>query len=129
MTYILDASAVIAFIKDETGGDIVEKILLSGSCRIHSANWIELYYIIHRDDGRRAAEAAVDVLRQLKVSVTDISDEAFRRRVAAIKVSYPALSLGDCCAVGLAEWLHGTVVTSDKRFSDAGGIVGVRQIR
>jgi PIN domain nuclease of toxin-antitoxin system len=129
LKYILDASAVIAFIKGETGGDVVKKILLSESCCIHSANWIELFYIIHRDNGRIAADAAVDLLRQLKVSVTDISDEAFRRRVATIKLSYSALSLGDCYAVGLAEWLKGTVVTSDKRFSDAGEVAKVRQIR
>ncbi len=129
MKYILDASAVIAFIKDEPGGDVVEKILLSGSCCIHSANWIELFYIIHRDDGGGAAESAVDLLRQLKVSVTDIADETFRRRVAVLKASYAALSLGDCYAVGLAEWSNGTVVTSDKRFSDAGRIAKVRQIR
>ncbi len=129
MKYVLDASAVIAFIKDEAGGDVVEKILSSESCCIHSANWIELFYTLHRSDGAGAAESAVDLLRQLKVSVTDIADEAFRRRVAGFKLSYSALSLGDCYAIGLAEWSNGTVVTSDKRFSDAGEIAKVRQIR
>ncbi len=129
MKYILDASAVIAFVKDETGGAVVERILASESCCIHSVNWIELFYIICRDNDREAAESAADVLRQLKVSITDISDETFRRSVAMIKLSYPALSLGDCHAVALAEWLKGTVVTSDKRFSDAGDVIKVRQIR
>lgn len=129
MKYILDASAVIAFIKAEIGGDVVRKFLYSESCCIHSTNWIEVYCIIHKANDGNAAEMAVDLLRQLKVSVTDISDEAFRRRVAKIKLAHPALSLGDCHALGLAEWLQGTVVTSDKRFSDAAKIANVKQIR
>lgn len=129
MKYILDASAVIAFFKAEPGSDVVKRLLYSESCCIHSANWIEVYCIIHRQNDENAAEMICDLLQQLKVSVTDISDETFRRRVAKIKLAYPALSLGDCYAVGLAEWTKGTVVTSDKRFSDASDIAKIRQIR
>lgn len=129
MKYILDTSAVIAFIKGENGSKAVEKALLSGSCCIHSANWIEFYYKICKTNDEKAAEAAVELLRKLGVAVTDIADEAFRRKIATIKIAHSALSLGDCFAVGLAERLKGTVVTSDKRFSDATAFAKIEQIR
>ena len=129
MKCILDASAVIAFFRAENGGDVVRKLLYASPCCIHSVNWIELYYKIHGYDGEQAADSAMAILRRLGVSVTDITGEDFLRRVAKIKIAYPSLSLGDCHAVGLAEWLNGTVITSDKRFSEASPIVKVRQIR
>lgn len=129
MKCILDASAVIAFFRGEKGGDAVKKLLYTSSCCIHSVNWIELYYKIHGYDGEKAADSTMAHLRRVGVSVTDITGEDFLRRVAKIKIAYPALSLGDCHAVGLAEWLNGTVITSDKRFSEASAIVKVKQIR
>lgn len=129
MKYILDASAIIAFFRGENGGAVVRKVLFSYPCCIHSVNWIELYYKIHRYDGEEAAEAAMEKLHQMGVCVTDIAGEDFMRRVAKIKITYPALSLGDCHALGLAEWLNGTVITSDKRFSDASTLAKVKQIR
>jgi PIN domain nuclease of toxin-antitoxin system len=49
--------------------------------------------------------------------------------VAEIKIAHPALSLGDCYAVGLSEWLKGTLVTSDKQFSAASAYAKIKQIR
>ena len=129
MKYILDTSAVIAFFLGENGREVVKRILLSPGCCIHSVNWTELYYKMHSKGGESAARAAVESLRKLGVSVTDISGEDFLLRVAEIKIAHPSLSLGDCYAVGLSEWLKGTVVTSDKQFSEASEHTRIRQIR
>lgn len=131
MKYVLDASAAIAFFRGEKGDNVVSDILSlpRGSCCIHPVNWIELYYKILRRDGEAFAEAAIGHLRELGVAVTEITGEDFMRRIAVIKNTHTDLSLGDCHAVGLAEWLKGTVVTSDKRFSDASAFAKIQQIR
>ena len=130
MKFILDASTVIAIAKGEKGDDVVAKLLYSrGSCCIHPINWIELHYKIRKWDGVKRADEITAFLHRSGVAVPEIGGEDFRRRISTIKDSYSALSLADCHAVGLAEWLGGTVVTSDKRISDASGIVRVKQIR
>lgn len=100
-----------------------------GACCIHSVNWIELYYKMHARGGEKAAKTAIKNVRLLGISVTDISGEDFLLRVAEIKISYPFLSLGDCYAVGLSDWLKGTVVTSDERFAEASPFTRIKLIR
>lgn len=131
MKYILDTSAIMAFFLAEKGGETVKKILIEsrGLCCIHSANWIEVYYKMHGKAGLKAATTAIEQMNRIGVSTTDISGQDFLLRVAQIKIKYPALSLGDCYAVALSEWLNGTVVTSDKRFMDAKDIARVKLIR
>lgn len=129
--YILDTSAVIAFFLAEKGCDAVEKILQDppGACCMHSVNWIELYYKMHHYGGPTTAKTAIDNLRAPGVSITDISGEDFLLQVAKIKISQPFLSLGDCYAIGLSSWLKGTVVTSDKRFTEASSFARIKIIR
>ncbi len=131
MRYIFDTSAIIALLRDEPGSDTVGKILLNspGLCCLHSVNYVELYYKMAGHGGATAAVQAVRHLRHIGILVTDISGEAFLRRVGQIKTSFPALSLGDRFAIGLSEWLKGTVITSDKRFSDASSLTRIKQIR
>ena len=131
MKYILDTSAVMAFFLAEKGNDVVERILQRppGSCCIHSVNWVELHYKMHSRGGYLASKTAIENLRLAGVAVTDISGEDFLLRVSQIKITHPFLSLGDCYAVGLSEWLKGTVVTSDKRFSEASEFTRIRLIR
>lgn len=43
MTVILDACALIAFLRDEAGADIVEAALIHESCVIHAINMCEVY--------------------------------------------------------------------------------------
>lgn len=131
MKYILDTSAVIAFFLDEKGAGVMEKLLQQppGFCCMHSANWIELFYKMHERAGEKAAGTAIENLRLMGVSVTDISGEEFLLRVARIKIAHSFLSLGDSYAIGLSEWLQGTVVTSDKRFNEAAEFTHIKQIR
>lgn len=131
MKIILDTSAVMAFFLAEKGGEIVKKLLVDfrGSCCIHPANWIEVYYKMHSKAGVKAAKTVVVQMNRIGVSTLDISGQDFLLRVATIKIAHQALSLGDCYAVALSEWLNGTVVTSDKRFMDAKEITQVKLIR
>lgn len=131
MKFILDTSAIMAFFLAEKGGDAVKKLLIEsrGQCCIHSANWIEVYYKMHEKAGLKAAKTAIEQMSRVGISTTDISGQEFLLRVAEIKIAYSHLSLGDCYAVALSEWLNGTVVTSDKQFMAAKTITQVKLIR
>ena len=130
MIYVLDASAAIALVRGEKGGEIVSDVLGNrGFCYIHPVNWIELHYKIRQNHGLEQADATTARYHRAGLIVPEISGDDFRRRVSAIKCSPPPLSLADCHAVALAELLGGTVVTSDRRMSDASAIAGILQIR
>ena len=43
MTYILDACAIIALLRDEPGARIVEQLLLEQNCMSHAVNLCEVY--------------------------------------------------------------------------------------
>lgn len=130
MKYILDASAVIALARGEKGEEIVSEVIkLRGSCCIHPVNWIEMHYKICKLDSVERADATTDFLYRAGVLVPEIGGDEFRRRVSAIKIAYPVLSLADCHTIGLSEWIGGTVVTSDKHMSIASDIADIKQIR
>lgn len=43
MAIVLDACAIIAFLRDEEGADVVESALLGSECVIHAVNLCEVY--------------------------------------------------------------------------------------
>ena len=131
MIRVLDTSAVIAFFRDEPGTEMVERIFnQTGHPRyMHSANWIETVYEMREKGGERAAKSAMNDLSEYGVSVVDVTAEAFRLRVADIKSAHPYLALGDCFAIGLADWLNGEVVTADKIFDKAKAFARIKCIR
>ena len=130
MIYVLDASAAIALVRGEKGSEVVSDALMNrGCCYIHPVNWIELHYKIRQKHGLEQADDTIARYNRAGLIVPEIPGDDFRRRVSAIKCSHPPLSLADCHVVALAELLGGTVVTSDKRMSDAAEIAGILQIR
>jgi PIN domain nuclease of toxin-antitoxin system len=43
MTVVLDACAIIAFLRDEEGPEVVESALLEDACVAHTINLCEVY--------------------------------------------------------------------------------------
>lgn len=64
MIYVLDASAMIAYLRDEPGGDVIERALLdtSSQCLAHAINLCEVFYDFHRAGGESAATSAISDL-------------------------------------------------------------------
>ena len=122
MSVVLDASAILAFLQDEAGGDIVESALADES-RCGAANWSEVAQKVI------AAGRDWDLVRALLVSygirlepVTgDDAEWAARRWTRG-----EGLSLADRLSLALAERVETDVLTAD----DAWGATGrVKQIR
>ncbi len=66
---VLDASAMIAFLRNERGGDVVETFLTDGidTCVAHAINLCEVYYDFFRSADEATATAAITDLEDLGV--------------------------------------------------------------
>lgn len=121
MTSVLDASAVLAFLQDEDGADVVEQYLADGSV-ISAVNWSE---VVQKLRVRGADwEVAAALLHSYGLRVLDAtSDDAVQ--AAARWTRGDGLSLGDRFCLALGHRLGATVVTADT----AWGTDGVHHLR
>ncbi len=117
MNIILDACAVIAFFRNETGADIVREIISNqnNNSMIHVVNLCEVYYDFYRDIGESETEKLIQELSNINVKTRfDLTDK-FWRQVGKYKAVIRRISLADCFALTLANQEKGTLVTSDRK--------------
>lgn len=115
MIFVLDASAMIAFLRDEPGADLVAEVLLdSGSqCYAHALNLCEVFYDFHRASGREEALQAIDDLARVGVIEDANLSSGVWQAAGTLKADLRRVSLADCFAIELADRLNGTILTSD----------------
>jgi PIN domain nuclease of toxin-antitoxin system len=133
MIYVLDASAMLAYLHGEAGAVVVENALIDtgGQCLAHSVNLCEVYYIVYRDDGAATAEAAISDFRALGVVERADFDQAFWKEAGGLKAT-GGISLPDCFAITLTNRVGGSLLTSDHGEMDkiaAGGTCNITFIR
>jgi PIN domain nuclease of toxin-antitoxin system len=111
----LDASAMIAYLRDEPGAGAVADALmdLKNQCYAHSLNLCEVYYDFHRASGLSDALQAIADLANLGViEDSDLSTSVWQA-AGRLKANLRRVSLADCFALQLADRLHGTILTAD----------------
>jgi len=114
--YVLDPSAILAFLQEEPGWQRVKELLTSaanGHTELHISilNLAEVQYIILRrgkDTTQRLA-----ALEALPFNVA--SADAYIPQVVELKAGHP-VSLADCFAAALAQDLDCSLLTSDPEF-------------
>lgn len=121
--YVLDSFAVLAYLQDEPGAQIVEALFADKKnvllmCTI---NLGEVYYITHRERGESEAERVLLVIEQLPVREI-VPDRALVLRAARIKAHY-TVSYADAFVAALAEQWKATVVTGDPEFQQVPSLV------
>ena len=115
MALVLDACALIAYLRDEPGAEVVEQLLLADTdAVVHAANLCEVYYDFVRAEGTQAAEDAIADIAAIPVLTVEDMDLPFLRDVGQIKANN-AVSFADCFAIALARKRNADVVTSDRR--------------
>jgi PIN domain nuclease of toxin-antitoxin system len=119
--YILDASAIIAYLRGEPGADVVSAVLVDPTheCLVHALNLCEVYYDFYRANGERAARDAMRDIFSLGVQLRSDLSIDFWQAAGTLKATARRISLADCFAVTLAQALGGTVLTSDHHEFDA----------
>ncbi len=126
-TVVMDACALIAFLENEPGAEVVEDYLsdLTVDCVVHSLNLCEVYYNVLRDNGQTVADEAIESLKTNGIRVVTDMSESFWRRMAELKVSPGRLSICDCAAIVLAEDLQSPLVTCDHHEFDRVDALGI----
>jgi PIN domain nuclease of toxin-antitoxin system len=133
LIYVLDACAILAYLWDEPGANVVEDRLTEpGSTGFaHVVNLCEVYYKVLRKSGVVAADGVLQVVAIAGVIAREDIDTPFWKDVGSQK-SQGGISLADCFAVALTRRTAGTLVTTDhgelERIA-AEGICPVRFIR
>ena len=119
-THCLDACAVIAYLRQEPGADVLKALieLPTTFLAMHVCNLGEVYYDFFREDGLAAAQTAWTHTLILPLELRREADDAFIQRVGIIKVE-ERVSFADAFALALAERLSIPLVTTDHHEFDA----------
>jgi PIN domain nuclease of toxin-antitoxin system len=113
--YVLDASAMIAYLRDEPGADVVEAALLDANnqCSAHAFNLCEVFYDFYRSGGAGDAAQAIADLEAMGVAERNDLDRAFWQEVGRLKAVHARVSLADCCGIALTNRTGGEFLTAD----------------
>jgi len=129
---VLDASAVIAMIQAEPGGDRVEALLDEvelGANReifIGTVNWCEILTRLQRDRIDLTSDWLTSVLPFVEVVPFAMHDA---EGSAAMAMKCPSLSVGDRACLALAQSRGATAWTTDRIWTQLGHGVPVEILR
>ena len=112
----MDASALMAFFRDEVGAGLVEQLIRDNECSVHVVNLCEVYYGSRRKSGEKEADKVIEDLSEMGVVPHEDIDTEFWKQVGAYKADIGGLSLADCFCLALATRVNGEIVTSDHEF-------------
>ena len=115
--YVLDACALIAFFNNEVGAEKMENLFekaLRDEIKIFMliVNLCEVYYDCLRVKGLNAAEALLQDINQLPISIVKEITDDLLRGVGRFKV-YEKVSFADSFALAFARIKLGKLVTTD----------------
>lgn len=129
MIWVLDACAMIAYLNDELGADLVEAALVepNDQCLAHAINLCEVFYHFYRAGGEKAAGDAIRDLRRMNVIERSDFDPQFWEEAGRLKAQ-ARLSLADCFALTLCKRLRGVLLTSDHHEFDPLAVSGAYSI-
>lgn len=116
-TFVFDASALIAFLNNEEGADMVEGILRQAKDNgcvvyINKLNLLEIYYGIYREDGDKKAEDVLMKVLNLPLVVIDVLDDNLFKEAGKLKATYK-ISLADSIALASAKTKNAWILTTD----------------
>lgn len=119
-THCLDACGIIAYLRNETGADVLKELIEQPPTflAMHVCNLGEVYYDFFRSDGLSAAQTAWTNTLALPLELRRDADDAFIQRVGIIKVE-ERVSFADAFALALSERLDVPLITTDHHEFDA----------
>ena len=112
---VLDASALLALIKNETGGDIIERLL--GNIVMSSVNISEVAAILLNSS--MSLEECKDVIEPFVDSIIAFDSElSFITASLRQTTKHKGLSLGDRACIALGIKLQAPIYTADKIWAE-----------
>ena len=122
---VLDASALLAYLNDEPGADVVEKALAAGSA-IGTVNWAEVLSKA-METGIAPETLATELEKRgilgntLDVLPLTIEDSMEIARLRPLTKSFE-LSLGDKACLALGKRLRIPILTADRIWAEVPGV-------
>jgi len=118
MTFVLDACAIIAYLRDEEGAGVVESVLLGdNACVAHAVNVCEVYSDCLRRGGASQADELLEDLVSIGLITREDMDAALWKTAGGYKAALARVSLADCFAMALTQRLDAASMTSDPTFN------------
>ena len=129
--FVLDTSALLAFVQNEAGAERVEQILKSARERecaayISFISLAELYYISWQEAGRSAALELIVHVKALPLSVVE-SAERLTLMAGSIKANH-RLSLADAFIAATASQVGGILVHKDPELEQVKGSISTEKL-
>ena len=129
---VLDSFALIAYFRDESGAEDIEKMLIEANRRgvsllMSEVNYAEVKYSILRKDGTEAWAKAHSVLQGLPVEFLPTSRQ-LADTAANLKTRFK-LSLSDAFAAALAKETRSELVTGDPEFKALAKEIKIHWVR
>lgn len=114
MIVVLDACAIIAFLRGEEGADIIEGLLLDPNNKsfVHAINLCEVYYDFLRVSDEAVAKSAINDVNLVGIVTREDLDSQLWQNSGRYKAS-EKISLADCFAMALTNRIGAALVTSD----------------
>ncbi len=127
--FVLDSYAMLAFFRNERGGEKVEQYLNDAAADklelyMTCINAGEVFYISYRKDGAAKADIAWKALVQFPIHILDV-DLEFTWAAAKIKARYP-ISYAEAFAAALTIKRKATLITGDPEFNALAGEAGFK---
>lgn len=120
MILVLDSCALIALLRREPGGELVDSLLSDkgNTCIAHAVNLCEVYYDLVRLAGESRAKEVINRLIMAGVFVREDMDTDFWQDAGNLKAAHTRISLADCICITLANRLGVEVWTCDRHEFD-----------
>ena len=117
--FILDTSALLAYIEDEDGAEYAEDLLIKAerneiSIYIAFVSLTEVMYITLQDKDEGTAQARVDLIKSLACTIEE-SSESLNFSAARLKAKN-RISLADAYIAALCQGQNGILVHKDPEF-------------
>lgn len=117
--YILDTSAILAYIEDEEGSDIIEGLLIKAeqnevTAIVSFISLTEVIYITLQEKDEVTAQARVDLIKSLSITIEE-SSETVNYAAARLKAKNH-ISLADAYIAALCQERNGILVHKDPEF-------------
>lgn len=126
MRTVLDTSAVLAWLREEPGAEVVHPLL--SAAVMSAANWSETWQKLHQHGVD--ADRVTKRLRILGIRVEPLTEaDAVATANLWSRTRSAGLSLGDRCCLALGTRLDLTTVTADTAWADLDLDIPVQIIR
>jgi predicted nucleic acid-binding protein len=117
MNYIFDACALLSYLHDEPGSDVVDDLLKKAAdgktaIYMHIINLIEAHYVNIRGLGADKAAIILEKILAAPIQIVSVVSDMIFKEACRLKASYKC-SLADAVGLATAFELSGQFVTSD----------------